>query len=1348
MEELPDETLSTVFFRLKSYSVELLDLLRNPKIKKKSASFLPEMADFLRHAPPPALQSCFDYTLFPLLMLLDGAVGCRKEKEGGSEESLGVLEIGDSVAEGVLMCLESLLMKCRLGSVNQMVVVLKKLTSGAMLSPSEASEEFREGIVRCFRAMLLQLQPCSVNSCSCRQTVFLPTVLSVITLQVDHVSSSNYCAEPDECLLAFLRSQNASAAVGHWLSLLLQTAETEALRGHTGSANLRKEAFLTLRLLVAKVGSADALAFFLPGIVSRFAKALHISKNIITGAAGSALSIEHAILGLSESLMIVLNDKENLRELEISAHETARFFPCDSESTESVLEVLRHLPANVQTQASNIAEQSLNQSTEDAHREKTKYNHADARSLHVHRSKEWISQTTANVDKLLSAIFPHLSVHPAEKVRKALVAAIRGLLSNCSYSLKRSKLMLLECLCVLVCDDAVVVSEAAQESLHYLFIQGGSSLTEDEISEIFTRLIEQLPRIILGSEEAVALSHARKLLALIYFAGPQHVINHLLGSPANAAKLFDCIGLSLSHSSQFAGSVDKLVLTKPLSVGYLFSVAELKAGAHLKDASHGLESAPASVSKVSFVEDTDLQSPVNVYSNYEIPHIPPWFVRDSSQKIYLALAGILRLVGLSTVAGWTTGMSLSVLVDILLDRFRKLTSELQKKDFNKEGWRAWYLHIGSGQLMRQTSAAVCMLNEIIYGLSDQSISLYLKMFSNAGAKEATSHSGEFMDNDQASKITYNRKAWMLQNGTDHTIHCIGSILHEYLSPEVWDLPIDQDSLSLEQETELDLPLHFFRDTTVLQQVIIDGLGIFNIVLGKDFACCGLMHSSLYLLLQKLICSNIQIRTASDAVLKVLAAASGHATVRLLVVANADYVVDSLCRQLRHLDLNPHVPDVLAAMLSCVGAARDILPLLEEPMRAISLELEVVGRHEHPHLTVPFLKAVGEISKASRHEAFRLPNEAETFYVEVDSNVHIVQNMMKDHQETSAISEKVDINHKECLSLEYWDELLCKLNEMRRYRRIVGSLIGSCLVAATPLLSSLSESASLVALEIVENAVISIAKVEEAYKHEKRTKATIDKAIQLLSLNGLQDTIDAADEEVDENRLLPAVNKIWPYLVICLKNKISVAVVKKCTSVLSRTIVISGGEFFIRRFRNDGPVIWKLLTLSPFRRTMPQKDEKAILLPYRATSSEEPMSEISHQKIQSAVLDMIAEITSNRKSATALESVLKKVSGLVVGIACSSMAGLREAAVKALAGLACIDPDLIWLLLADLYYSLNKKDAPVPPSPDLAGISELLPPPLASKEYLYVQYGGESFGFDIDSSSVETVFKRIQSGVRM
>jgi TELO2-interacting protein 1 len=206
------------------------------------------------------------------------------------------------------------------------------------------------------------------------------------------------------------------------------------------------------------------------------------------------------------------------------------------------------------------------------------------------------------------------------------------------------------------------------------------------------------------------------------------------------------------------------------------------------------------------------------------------------------------------------------------------------------------------------------------------------------------------------------------------------------------------------------------------------------------------------------------------------------------------------------------------------------------------------------------------------------------------------------------------------------------------------------------------------------------------------------------------------------------------------------VVKKCTLVISKSVEISGGDFFVRRFHTDGPTIWKLLTLSPFHRkpSSSNADKSLILLPYRAhPTSEEPMAEISSQKIQVAILDMIADLSSNKRSAVALGSVLKRVAGLVVGIACSTMTGLRKSALKALIGLSNIDSELIWLLVADVYYSLYRKNMPLQPDPALYGISELLPPPATSREFLYVQYGGESVGFDLDSQAVELVFKALE-----
>lgn len=102
-----------------------------------------------------------------------------------------------------------------------MVVILKKLTLGAMLSPMEASEEFREGVIRCFRAVLLNLGPCSDNSCPCKQISNTP-ILPEKELQFPAYKEPGFSSVSKECSLAFLQSQLASAAIGHWLSLMLK----------------------------------------------------------------------------------------------------------------------------------------------------------------------------------------------------------------------------------------------------------------------------------------------------------------------------------------------------------------------------------------------------------------------------------------------------------------------------------------------------------------------------------------------------------------------------------------------------------------------------------------------------------------------------------------------------------------------------------------------------------------------------------------------------------------------------------------------------------------------------------------------------------------------------------------------------------------------------------------------------------------------------------------------------------------------------------------------------------------------------------------------------------------------
>ncbi|KAI8553188.1 hypothetical protein RHMOL_Rhmol06G0324600 [Rhododendron molle] len=784
-----DEARKRTFSELKTYNLDLLDLLQNPK---KKPSSLPQLHRFLSRSSPHTLQPFFDYTLFPLLLLLDAAVNCRSppKVEGSVMVDIPKVphKVSDVAAEGVLQCLEELLKKCHLGSVDQMVVILKKLTYAAMFSPSEASEEFREGVLKCFRAVLLCLHLCHNKSCSCKQVNGTPALLDGRDM---HSILPKDASETEECLLAFLHTQTASAAVGHWLSLLLKAADIEAGRGHRGSAKVRVEAFFTLRMLVAKVGTADALAFFLPGVVSQFAKVLHVSKTMISGAAGSVEAIDQAIRGLTEFLMLVLEDDANISGLGMSVTASTGFHSKTDDSAISFLEQLRHLPVKSQDQSVMVVENPSEAVRTDTPKfglkEKGSVNSGNViGSFHVNRTKEWIIKTSAHVNKLLSATFPH------------------------------------ECLCVLVCDDSESVSSTAQIFLRSLFSSNKKHHVQCDFAEIFSRSIEKLPKVVLGSGDSLAVSEVQKLLVVIYFSGPQLVVDHLLQSPVTTARFLDVFALCFSQNSAFAGSLDKLISARPSSAGYLHSITEMRASIFTNENKAGTDATPSEVSKFPCTQNKKALCPLeNVHKEYELPRMPPWFVNVGSQKLYLALAGILRLVGLSLMAGCRSERSLSIVTDVPLSCIRKLVSEVRLKENSKESWQSWYHRTGSGQLLRQACTAVCLLNEILFGVSDKLVDSFALMFDEFGLRwEGTEGCGGGSDDVEPPHSVPSASIWKIseeKRSKSHLIDSIGSILHEYLSPELWSLPLDHKSSFEQPDGEEDITLHFFHDAALLYQ---------------------------------------------------------------------------------------------------------------------------------------------------------------------------------------------------------------------------------------------------------------------------------------------------------------------------------------------------------------------------------------------------------------------------------------------------------------------------------------------------------------------------------------------------
>lgn len=161
------------------------------------------------------------------------------------------------------------------------------------------------------------------------------------------------------------------------------------------------------------------------------------------------------------------------------------------------------------------------------------------------------------------------------------------------------------------------------------------------------------------------------------------------------------------------------------------------------------------------------------------------------------------------------GVNLSRIAELPLGSLRKLVSEIRTRERNKENWQSWYNRNGSGQLLRQASTAVCILNEMIFGISDKSIDSFGRMFHKPHVK---GREGQGCDPQFSGA-----RSWCLpkeRSTRSRLIDCVGSVLHEYLSTEIWDLPIDHKYSSVEPDYEDgDISLHFFRDTAVLHQEI-------------------------------------------------------------------------------------------------------------------------------------------------------------------------------------------------------------------------------------------------------------------------------------------------------------------------------------------------------------------------------------------------------------------------------------------------------------------------------------------------------------------------------------------------
>nr|GEV14843.1 hypothetical protein [Tanacetum cinerariifolium] len=114
----------------------------------------------------------------------------------------------------------------------------------------------------------------------------------------------------------------SAVTVGHWSSLPLKAADVEATKGHKGNSKICVEAFMTLRVLL---GTADQLAFFLPGIVSQIGKVFHVQEGE-TGDHGCYTRILDHMQSRTEGRLMLQQGRQCASAIPAAADSTVSIF--------------------------------------------------------------------------------------------------------------------------------------------------------------------------------------------------------------------------------------------------------------------------------------------------------------------------------------------------------------------------------------------------------------------------------------------------------------------------------------------------------------------------------------------------------------------------------------------------------------------------------------------------------------------------------------------------------------------------------------------------------------------------------------------------------------------------------------------------------------------------------------------------------------------------------------------------------------------------------------------------------------------------------------------------------------
>lgn len=293
-----------VFQQLRPVCVHLLHMRTDPT---QLHNGLKSLLAVLRGCDPRGLSACWDYVMVPLTVILESVTAARQPPPGADVSNIGqdgssatMQQSGpatiavpaashDRVAEDVLDCILIMLHRAAQGrEPDQLLPLLQRCAPLLQLSRDVATEELRLKSFQCLSALLQPLQAAmeaaaSANTCDSTDTSTALATSVWTAADIETQVLSKVHSAPGTSISFMLQQPDLAPLVGVLIHSCLAAAQQELAAAHLGSKTVRAAALQALGTIIDVVGSADVLAFFLPGVASGMAKQLMASGE---GGAG------------------------------------------------------------------------------------------------------------------------------------------------------------------------------------------------------------------------------------------------------------------------------------------------------------------------------------------------------------------------------------------------------------------------------------------------------------------------------------------------------------------------------------------------------------------------------------------------------------------------------------------------------------------------------------------------------------------------------------------------------------------------------------------------------------------------------------------------------------------------------------------------------------------------------------------------------------------------------------------------------------------------------------------------------------------------------------------------------